>query len=144
MCWKKKTISETISMNTGVLQGCVLGLLWFISMTHDCWANYNANIIKCADSDGGSHQQQQWLQKGREPICCLMWQQQAVTKCQRDNEDHCWFQDKANNTYLAYNPEQQPLNGYSRYTALEQKYLQKVVRTVAKVKNYIMPYVLIP
>ncbi|KAK1787367.1 hypothetical protein P4O66_002723 [Electrophorus voltai] len=41
---------ETIIMNTGVPQDCVLSPLLFSLMTHDCCATYNSNhIIKFAD-----------------------------------------------------------------------------------------------
>lgn len=45
-----RNISRTITLNTGAPQGCVLSLLLFTLLTHDCVPHYNTNhIVKFAD-----------------------------------------------------------------------------------------------
>ena len=43
-------ISTTLILNTGALQGCILSLLLYSLLTHDCMAMHASNsIIKLAD-----------------------------------------------------------------------------------------------
>jgi hypothetical protein len=40
---------NTLILNTGAPQGCMLGLLLYSLFTHDCMARHDSNTIKFAD-----------------------------------------------------------------------------------------------
>ncbi len=67
--------SSTTTLSTGAPQGCVLGPLLFMLLTHDCTAKFSSNhIIKFADDTTVVG-----LTAG-----CVVWREQSVPQCGED------------------------------------------------------------